>query len=197
MKKIVQIILFSTFAISFCQNVNAEDSYNANALRVYTRIDMGFSIGETKFGKKGADSDGIAEIGGISNIAIGTEIGKSRFEIAYQERESVSEAITSIVGVKSSFEAFAFMANAYYDYLRDKHFAMYVGAGAGADRYHWQTSIWGSKANGRGWSFTGGLYTGISFVFTDIAWDIGLDYYYIREPETNSFVPKTGLRIRF
>ena len=195
MKKFFLIIAFSVIGTTFCNSASAQET--AGDLRPYIRLDFGFSIGETKFDKTGADKNSIAEIGGLYNTAVGVETGRSRFEIAYQERDSVSELISTMLGVNSSFNAFAFMGNAFYDYVRSEHFAMYVGAGAGADRYHWQTSIWGNKENGRGWSFIGGLYTGMSFVWTNVAWDLGIDYYYIGEPETNSIVPKTGFRIRF
>ena len=198
MRKLLAFFAVSLFSVCLCQTLHAEvaDS-SSDDLRVYARFDMGFSIGETKFGKKGADSDSIAEIGGLCNTALGVGIGRSRFEIAYQERDSVSELISTMLGINSRFDAFSFMATAYYDYSKSEHVAMYIGAGAGSDRYHWQTSIWGQEQKGRGWFFIGGLYTGMAFLWTNVAWDIGLDYYYINEPETSSFVPKTGFRIRF
>ena len=196
MKKFFLFIVFSIFGTTLCNPAAAEEL--SDDLRFYGRFDFGLSIGETKFGKTGADKDSIAEIGGLYNTAFGIETDRSRFEIAYQERDSVSELISTMLGINSSFNSFAFMGNAFYDYVRSGNFAMYVGVGAGADRYHWQTSIWGNKENGRGWSFIGGLYTGMSFVWTNVAWDLlGIDYYYISEPETSSIVPKTGFRIKF
>ena len=192
---------YLTFALSILAAIsipaaNAEEAV-INDWRPYFRIDSGFSVGETKFGKTGADKNSIAEIGGLYNAAIGAETGRSRFEIAYQERDSVSELVSTMLGVNSSFDAFAFMGNAFYDYVKGEHFEMYIGAGAGADRYHWQTSIWGQKENGKGWSFIGGLYAGLAFTWEHVSWDLGIDYYYINEPETSSIVPKTGIRIIF
>ena len=200
MKKFLFSMLFAASAFSaapaFAQTAAPLSTAEEDWLK-YIRLDMGFSIGTTKFGQEGADENKIAEIGGLYNVAFGLEKDRSRFEIAYQERASVSELISTMLGITSSFEAFSFMANAYYDYVKSEHFVMYTGLGAGADRYHWQTAIWGQKANGRGWSFNGGFYNGMAFTGRHFAWDLGIDLYYIEKPETVSIVPKTGIRIIF
>ena len=201
MKRILLSMLFAAATAisavpSFAQTSGPISTAEEDWL-TYIKLDMGFSIGTTKFGQKGADEDEIAEIGGITNVALGWQKERSRFELAYQERASISELISTMLGITSSFEAFSFMANAYYDYVKSEHFAMYTGVGAGAARYHWQTAIWGQKANGRGWAFNGGFYNGMAFTGRHFAWDLGIDFYYIEKPETVSFVPKTGIRIIF
>ena len=135
MKKFLFSMLFAASAFSaapaFAQTAAPLSTAEEDWLK-YIRLDMGFSIGTTKFGQEGADENKIAEIGGLYNVAFGLEKERSRFEIAYQERASVSELISTMLGITSSFEAFSFMANAYYDYVKSEHFAMYTGLGAGA-----------------------------------------------------------------
>ena len=191
MKKIVLLLLF----VFICgTNVFALED---DVLYKYINLDTCLSMGSTQTYDNEGDERGMVSIGFMGNIAFGLQLNRMRYEISYQERAEVSEILQTMLGLVSTLTIRALMANAYYDYVRSKHFAMYIGCGAGVDYYELTMKTWTDYYEDWGYSCILGAYTGITFIINPVSIDLGINYYYVNKPETNTFAPKISVRYAF
>lgn len=187
MKKIfiLAFALMPTFAFA-----DTNDNWN-----FYLRADAGITYSDINV----SDYD-LGGFQGLFNFAAGGQNGRWRAELAFQERATVSEMFSSLLTqTMAALEQHALIANGYYDVLAYKHFAWYVGAGAGLSAYesvitYHRTS---TEITENGYSPILGAYTGLSLNFEHIGIDLGVDYFYTYKPNINSLVPKIGLRVIF
>ena len=98
-----------------------------DTLYKYVNFDACLSVGETQTYDRNDNKRGMVSIGGIWNFSLGLQYNRLRGELAYQERAEVSEIVQTMLGLVSTMTVRAAMANFYYDYVRSKHFAMYLG----------------------------------------------------------------------
>ena len=191
MKKIVLLLLF----VFICgTNVFALED---DVLYKYINLDTCLSMGSTQTYDNEGDERGMVSIGFMGNVAFGLQLNRMRYEISYQERAEVSEILQTMLGLVSTLTIRALMANAYYDYVRSKHFAMYIGCGAGVDYYELTMKTWTDYYEDWGYSCILGAYTGITFIINPVSIDLGINYYYVNKPETNTFAPKISVRYAF
>ena len=123
MKKISFLILF--FLI-FTANVFALED---DTLYKYINLDTCLSVGSTETYDKKGNERGMVSIGFLGNLALGLQYNRLRAELSYQERAEVSELVETMLGLVSTLYIRVGMVNIYYDYVRSKNFAMYVGTG--------------------------------------------------------------------
>lgn len=168
-----------------------------DVLYKYINFDLCLSMGATKTHDKDNNEKEMVTVGGLYNIALGLQQNRLRYELAYQQREEVSEVLQALVGLVSTLSIKAVMANVYYDYLRTDNFAMYVGGGFGGDYYKLTMKSSTDFYKDDGYSCILGGYTGITFIINRFSIDLGINYYYINEPETNTFAPKISFRYAF
>ena len=143
--------------------------------------------------------DSFLDFGGVTNFEFGGQYNRYRVALSLQNRDEVSELIQILVGHTVSIGNTALRLNGYYDYVSGDHFAMYVGAGLGANRYDYeiQERITGRTESKHGVSFTGGVNTGMIFSFWHIGIDLGFAIDYISYPHIVSYGPTIGLRYNF
>ena len=165
----------------------------------YIRTDIGFTY--TAFDIKYQDeTEQFTGFQGMFNIAAGVKKERTRFELEYQSRATVSDVLFLIAGATASVENNAVMANAFYDFVSYKYFALYIGSGVGLNMWtnSYKNIITHVVTTDNGTSLTGGIYLGASInIPIGFSIDFGVDYLYISEPQMNSFVPKIGARITF
>jgi opacity protein-like surface antigen len=191
MKKIFLLFLF----VLFCStNVFALED---DILYKYVNLDACLSAGTTETYDKKGSRWGMASIGFLYNLAFGLQYNRLRCELAYQERAEVSELVQTMLGLISTFSTRAGMINGYYDYVRSEHFAMYIGTGVGVDYYELKMRNWVENYEDSGYSCILGGYTGLTFIMDQFSIDLGLNYYYINKPETQTFAPKISFRYAF
>lgn len=191
MKKILFLILL----IFICStNLLALED---NILYKYINFDACLSVGTTETYDKKGNEWGMASVGFLYNIAFGLQYNRLRCELAYQERAEVSELVQTILGLVSTFSTRAGMINGYYDYVRSENFAMYIGTGIGVDYYELKMKNWVENYEDKGYSGIFGIYTGLTFIIDRFSIDLGLNYYYINKPKTNTFAPKISFRYAF
>lgn len=165
----------------------------------YIRMDMGFTYTgfDVKYQGETAKFSGFQ---GMVNFAAGVKKERTRFELDYQSRATVSDVLFIIAGSTASIENKAVMANAFYDFVSYKYFALYIGGGAGLNMWtnNYKNNITHVVTTDSGSSFAGGIYLGSSInIPIGLSIDFGVDYLYVSEPQMNSFVPKIGARITF
>lgn len=163
--------------------------------KIYLRADAGITYSDLT-----VDDYDLGGFQGMFNFVAGGQKGPWRAELAYQERATVSELFSSLLTqTMASMEQHALLLNGYYDVLSYKHFAWYVGGGAGLNSYEkiikYQDT--GTEIVEDGYSPIFGAFTGLSLNFEHIGVDLGVDYYYTYKPSLNSIVPKIGLRVIF
>ena len=191
MKKIIVLLLFVFICTT---NVFALED---DVLYKYVNLDTCLSVGSTETYDNKDNKRGMVSIGFLGNLAFGLQLNRMRYEISYQERAEVSEILQTMLGLVSTLTIRALMANAYYDYVRSKHFAMYIGCGAGVDYYELTMKTWTDYYEDWGYSCILGAYTGITFIINPVSIDLGINYYYVNKPETNTFAPKISVRYAF
>ena len=170
----------------------AEDNDN---WRAYLRADAGVTYVDINV----QDYD-LGGFQGMFNFAAGGQKGRWRAELAFQERATVSELFSSLLTqTMASLEQRALLVNGFYDVLASKHFAWYVGGGAGVNNYESIVSYQntGVENTEKGFSAILGAYTGLSINFEHVGFDLGVDYFYTFKPSVNALVPKIGMRIIF
>ena len=191
MKKIIFLILF----VLVCStNVFALED---DVLYKYVNFDACLSAGTTETYDKKGNERAMVGVGFLANFAFGLQYNRLRCELAYQERAEVSEMLQTMLGLISTFSTRAAMVNFYYDYVRSKGFAMYIGSGIGADHYELKMKNWVENYEDSGYSCIFGGYTGLTFIMDRFSIDLGLNYYYINKPKTNTFAPKISFRYAF
>lgn len=140
------------------------------------------------------------DFGGVYNFEVGTRY-KERVRLAlnYQTRAEVSEFFQVLLGHSISITNDAIRVNAYYDYVSLNWFSMYIGAGIGGDRYSYKITdrADNSTLSKHGYTFTGGVSTGLSFRLWQMHIDLGAVFDYIAEPEIYSYGPNIGIRYYF
>ena len=165
----------------------------------YIRMDMGFTY--TGFDiKYEGETKQFTGFQGMVNVAAGVKKERTRFELDYQSRATVSDVLFIIAGSTASIENNAIMANAFYDFVSYKYFALYIGGGVGVNMWtnNYKNNFTHVVTTDKGTSLAGGIYLGSSInIPIGFSIDFGVDYLYISEPQMNSFVPKIGARITF
>ncbi|GAB1402134.1 hypothetical protein MASR1M68_10450 [Elusimicrobiota bacterium] len=165
----------------------------------YIRMDMGFTYTGFDIKYEGEISK-FSGFQGMVNFAAGLKKERTRFELAYQSRATVSDVLFIIAGSTASIENKAFMANVFYDFVSYEYFALYIGGGAGLNMWtnNYKNNITHVVTTDKGSSITAGIYLGSSInIPIGFSIDFGVDYLYVSEPQMNSFVPKIGARITF
>ena len=195
MEKVYELIWLVVFLVfvSASRVFALED----DTLYKYVNFDACLSVGETQTYDRNDNKRGMVSIGGIWNFSLGLQYNRLRGELAYQERAEVSEIVQTMLGLVSTMTVRAAMANFYYDYVRSKHFAMYLGTGIGADYYELSMKSWTDLYEDSGYSCILGGYTGLTFIIKQFSIDLGFNYYYITKPETNTYAPKISFRYAF
>lgn len=168
-----------------------------NTIHPYLRLDAGLTYSAFNLGP-GEDLTGFQYIG---NLAVGAEYKRSRIELAYQPRATISDVIFSLVNTYAAIDSDAYMINYYYDFFSTDFFDAYIGTGAGIDKWQYEyRRVSASQTTvDNGVSFIGGLYLGVSFnipmhyVIASI--DTGIDYYYQHHFRMHNITPKVGLRL--
>lgn len=159
-------------------------------------MDMGFTY--ASFSYKNAS---LGEFQGMYDLGAGIQYKRGRFELNYQARQSVSNPISAIFGLGiTEVSMNSIMLNAYYDFVKSKSFAMYIGAGAGGNFWNLKThdSILHEDNEYSGTSFAGAGYFGMIIgLFAGLGMDLGLDYYFVNDLQMNTIMPKIGLRYTF
>lgn len=168
-----------------------------DVLYKYINVDACLSAGTTDTYDDKGDERSMASIGFLGNVAFGLQYNRFRFELSYQERAEVSELIQTMFGLVSTLSIQAGMFNAYYDYLRCEHFAMYIGTGVGVDHYKLTMKDWTDYYEDSGYSCIIGGYTGLTFIIKQFSIDLGINYYYIDKPRNHTFAPKISFRYAF
>lgn len=165
----------------------------------YIRTDIGFTY--TTFDiKYEGETSSFSGFQGMFNLAAGVKKERTRFELEYQSRATISDVLFIIAGATASSENNAIMANAFYDFVSYKYFALYIGGGVGFNMWKnkYENTYTHVVTTDSGTSFTGGIYLGASInIPIGFSIDFGVDYLYLSEPQMNSFVPKIGVRITF
>ena len=162
-----------------------------------TYIGMNIGISASDVTARGED---FFDFGGVYNFDFGVRYNKRyRFSLNYQSRAEVSELFQILFGHVISVRNDALRINAYYDYVSMEKFAMYIGAGIGGDRYHYEiTKRYNNSTESKnGFTFTSGATTGLSFRMWRTNLDIGFSFDYIAEPRIYSYGPNIGLRYNF
>ena len=195
MKKFYLSILFvALFVFVSTSNVFALED---DTLYKYVNFDACLSAGTTETYDQNDNKRAMVGVGFLANFAFGLQYNRIRGELAYQERAEVSEMLQTMLGLISTFSTRAGMVNFYYDYVRSKHFAMYIGTGIGADYYELKMKNWTDTYEDSGYSCILGGYTGLTFIIKQFSIDLGFNYYYITKPETNTYAPKISFRYAF
>lgn len=174
-----------------------EKSKKCERIHPYIRADAGFTY--SAFDIKYQDvTKELAGLQAMYNCAAGIKYKKGRFELAYQQRGTMSDFLFFLIATSAWVENDAVMANAFYDFVSSEYFALYIGGGAGVNMWNSEFKSFGDKYTDSGTSFIGGVYLGAS-INTPIGFsiDFGVDYFYVNEPLMNSFVPKIGARLTF
>lgn len=176
---------------------NKEKTKKTERIHPYIRADAGLTY--TAFDVKYQDvTKELTGLQAMYNFGAGIKYKKGRFELAYHKRATMSDFLFFIINTNAWVENNAVMANAFYDYVSLKYFALYIGGGAGVNMWNSEFKSFGDKYTDSGTSFIGGVYLGAS-INTPIGFsiDFGVDYFYVNEPLMNSFVPKIGARLTF
>ena len=172
----------------------AEYIPSANQWNYYISANVGAFVSDVDI-----KDDSFLDFGGVTNFEFGGKYNKYRVALALQNRAEVSELIQILVGHTVSIENTALRLNGYYDYVSGEHFAMYVGAGLGVNRYDYtiQERYTNFEESKHGLSFTGGVNTGMIFSFWHMSIDLGFAIDYISYPHIVSYGPSIGLRYNF
>jgi len=172
------------------------DTSADDKIHPFIRMDMGFTY--ASFSYKNAS---LGEFQGMYDLGAGIQYKRGRFELNYQARQSVSNPISAIFGLGiTEVSMNSIMLNAYYDFVKSKSFAMYIGAGAGGNFWNLKThdSILHEDNEYSGTSFAGAGYLGMIIgLFAGLGMDLGLDYYFVNDLQMNTIMPKIGLRYTF
>ncbi len=173
-----------------------EKNYD-DKIHPYIRADIGITYTSFEVDYN-SDSEKLSGMQGMCNLAAGIKYKKGRFELAYQKRDTMSDVLLILINRNAWVENQAVMANAFYDFVSSKYFALYIGGGAGLNMWKTELKWSGNEYNDSGTSYTAGAYLGAS-INTSIGFsiDFGIDYYYVNKPMMNSVVPKIGARITF
>lgn len=187
-----KIFLSALIAIIPYVAIGAQPEQNWNS---YIGANMGLSA--TDITVNGED---FFDFGSVYNFEVGARYKKrSRLALNYQSRAEVSELFQILAGHTISVTNNALRINAYYDYVSLDKFAMYIGIGAGGDRYSYKiTDRYNDATESKhGFTFTGGASTGISFRMGHFYLDLGAAVDYIAKPKMLGFGPNIGLRYNF
>ena len=191
-----KILLISLVAVLPCVAYGATDeSVDMQKWNMYMGASMGISASDVT-----AHGEDFFDFGGVFNVEIGARYNKRyRLALNYQSRAEVSELFQILFGHVISVTNDAIRINGYYDYVSTRHFAMYIGAGIGGDRYDYKiTNRYDSSTTEKhGITFTAGATTGLSFNFWRVGIDMGFSFDYIAEPRIYSYGPNVGLRFNF
>lgn len=191
-----KILLTSFLAVVPCVASNAAWGYEPtpHEWNTYIGANMGISASDVT-----AHSEDFFDFGGVFNFELGMRKDRYRIALNYQSRAEVSEMFQILFGHIISITNNAVRVNGYYDYVSLKHFAMYIGAGIGGDRYDYKITnrYDDSTKEKHGITFTTGATTGLSFNFWRMGIDMGFSFDYIAEPRIYSYGPNIGLRFNF
>lgn len=124
----------------------------ATPFKLPTSFYVSLGAGLTKTNDSDWDSDGLTGNFGVKDTgnisaAIGTNITKNirtELEVSYRKADSTSFSIDGVgpVNLSGNVKTWAYLANAYYDFMPDKKFNPYVSVGLGA-AHHTGTLIGG------------------------------------------------------
>ena len=191
-----KILLTYIVAMLPCVAYGATDkALDTSKRNIYIGANMGISASDVT-----AHGEDFFDFGGVFNFEIGARFNnRYRLALNYQSRAEVSELFQILFGHVISVTNDAIRVNGYYDYVSLKHFAMYIGAGIGGDRYDYKITdrYDNSTTEKHGITFTAGATTGLSFNFWRMGIDLGFSFDYIAEPRIYSYGPSVGLRFNF
>lgn len=179
--------------VSMAQEVTPK-SDSANQWRYYVGLDAGLFLSDVKI-----HDDTFVDFGGVADIEFGARYNRTRVGFAVSDHSETSGIFQALVGHTASIENIALRLNGYYDYVSKEHFAMYIGAGMGINRYDYkiQNKLQNREESEHGASFIAGASTGMIFMSEHFDIDLGIFVDYISFPRIYSYGPKLGLRYKF
>ena len=194
MKKILLCtLLLFTPLVSFAENIPNTPN-DAGTWKYYIAADMGLFLSEVDI-----HDDSFVDLGVSGALEFGARYNRWRFGLAFKDSAEVSGAFQALFGHTVGMENKSLRLNGYYDYVSRESFAMYIGAGLGANHYDYEIKEQynGRDEHKRGFSFVAGANTGMSFGGGHMRFDIGFGVDYITFPNVLSYGPTVGLRYNF
>lgn len=185
-----KILLTSLLVITPCCVNASEQNWNT-----YIGMNAGICASDVT-----VHDDDFFDFGGVYNFELGARYKKRlRLALNYQSRAEVSEFFQILLGHSIAITNDAIRVNGYYDYVSLNWFSMYIGAGVGGDRYSYKITnrADNSTSSKHGFTFTGGVSTGLSFRLGQVHIDLGAIFDYINEPRIYSYGPNLGIRYNF
>lgn len=192
MKKVLAICicLLGFGAAAFAQE------YEESSWRPYFRADAQAAYSAFTLAGSNGDQD-LTGFQGVYDFALGANYKRGRFELAYQKRGAVSDAIFLFAATTAFVDNDAVLANAYYDFVKAGFFSMYIGGGMGVNKWSSEITSFGHTYSDDGYAFIGGAYLGMSFAIYMVNLDFGMNYYYISKLDMNTLGFMAGVRINF
>ena len=194
MKKLLlcTLLLFAPLA-SFAENI-PNTSNDADTWKYYISADMGLFLSEVDI-----HDDSFVDFGVSGALEFGAQYNRWRLGLALKDAAEVSGIFQALFGHTVGMENTSLRLNGYYDYVSRESFAMYIGAGLGANHYDYEIKEQynGRDEHKRGFSFVAGAKTGMSFGGGHMRFDIGFGVDYITFPNVLSYGPAVGLRYNF
>lgn len=192
MKKIFLTSLFFMPCFAFADDVAGTSG--ADSWKYYIALN-----GEAFVSDVAIKDDTFLDMGAALGVEFGAQYNRARVAVAFQDRGEASGIFQALVGHTASIENISLRVNGYYDYVSKERFAMYVGAGLGANRYDYkiQQRYPNREESEHGLSFIGGVSTGMIFSGEHFGVDVGFAVDYISFPRIYSYGPTLGLRYKF
>jgi opacity protein-like surface antigen len=179
--------------VSFAENIPSA-SNDANAWKYYIGMNMGMFLSEAEI-----HDDSFVDFGVSGALEFGARYNRYRVGVALKNAAEVSGVFQALFGHTIGMENISLRLNGYYDYVSRESFAMYIGAGLGANHYDYEIKEQynGRDEHKRGFSFVAGANTGMSFGGGHMRFDIGFGVDYITFPNVLNYGPTVGLRYNF
>lgn len=169
--------------------------YTTGTWTPYLTSDFGMTYSDVRI--HGYDMGGFT---GVFNIGAGMRNNRTRIQLTYQKRDTVSELFSSwLTQTDASLDQQSVMASIYYDLVQTRWFGTYVGLSAGANYYDFSLDYNDGRPSESetGYGFIGGVSAGIAFRISHVSLTLGADYNYIARPHATSITPRVGLSLAF
>lgn len=188
-------ILFAVAIITAVPITARAGIYTTGTWTPYLTSDFGMTYSDVHF--HGYDLSGFT---GVFNIGAGLRNDRTRVQLTYQKRDTVSEIFSSWVSqTDASLDQQSLMAGVYYDLVQTGWFTTYVGASAGVNYYDFSLDYNDGRPSESesGYGFIGGVSAGVGLRISHISFTLGADYNYIARPRASSITPRVGLSLAF
>lgn len=169
--------------------------YTTGTWTPYLTSDFGMTYSDIRI--HGYDLSGFT---GVFNVGAGVRNNRTRIQLTYQKRDTVSELFSSwLTQTNASLDQQSLMASVYYDLIQAGWFTTYVGVSAGANYYDFLLDYNDGRPSESetGYGFIGGVSAGIAFRISHVSFTLGADYNYVARPHATSITPRVGLSLAF